>query len=358
MIRAFLKTNVSGAASRRSRAAAAPALLALALSACAGTVDANGERQFPKAEVDAFAGRVAAQHGLDAAEVSRLVADARFQPRIVQLMDRPAEAKPWADYRAIFITPARIAGGVEFWGVHEETLARARRQFGVSEEVIVAIIGVETKYGTNTGSFRVLDALATLAFGYPRRAEYFSRELENFVLLTRDNGLDPLALEGSYAGAIGIPQFMPSSYRAYAVDFDGDGRADLAGNPVDAIGSVANYLARHGWAEGAPVAVQAEVGDTALGTDSRPRRQVAELRAGGVTPLAQVDDASKAALLKFEIGEGAEYWLGFQNFYVIKRYNNSNFYAMAVAQLASEIKGLREAVLKAKAERAAAALPR
>lgn len=352
MIGLFRTTATRGAAPRRSRTAAAPAFFALALSACAGTVDANSERQFPKAEVDAFAGRVAAQHGLDAAEVSRLVADARFQPRIVELMDRPAEAKPWADYRAIFITPARIAGGVEFWAEHEQTLARARSRYGVPEEVIVAIIGVETKYGANTGSFRVLDALATLAFGYPRRAEYFSRELENFVLLTRANGLDPLALEGSYAGAIGIPQFMPSSYRAYAVDFDDDGKADLAGNPADAIGSVANYLAKHGWGDGVPVAVRASV-DGAPEPDSRPRRAVAELKARGVTPLAEVDDAAKAALLRFDAAEGPEYWLGFPNFYVIKRYNNSNFYAMAVAQLAGEIKGLREAAQKAKRERAA-----
>lgn len=330
------------------------AFAALALSSCAGTADANAERRFSNADLDAFAKGVATRHGLDAADVSRLVGDARFQPRIVQLMDRPAEAKPWVDYRAIFITPPRIVGGVEFWSAHEDTLARARAQYGVPEEIIVAIIGVETKYGANTGSFRVLDALATLAFGYPRRAEYFSKELENFVLLTRDNGLDPLALQGSYAGAIGIPQFMPSSYRAYAVDFDGDGKADLAGNPVDAIGSVANYLARHDWADGAPVTLRADVGGGAPATDRRPQRQVAELKAIGVTPMGPAEDSAKAAVLKFEAADGAEYWLGFQNFFVIKRYNNSNFYAMAVSQLASEIKALRDAAQKAKAERAAA----
>jgi membrane-bound lytic murein transglycosylase B len=355
MIRLFKATGIRGAAIRRFRGAAALVIVALALSACAGTVDANSERRFSKAEVDAFAGRVATQHGLDRAELARLVGDARFQPRIVQLMDRPAEAKPWAEYRQIFVTPTRIAGGVEFWAQHQDTLARAQAQYGVPAEVIVAIIGVETRYGVHTGSFRVLDALATLAFGYPRRAEYFTRELENFVLLTRDNGLDPLSLQGSYAGAIGIPQFMPSSYRAYAVDFDGDGKADLAGNPVDAIGSVANYLARHGWADGAPVAVQADVGGAAPATDTRPRRAVAELRGAGVSPLAEVDDAAKAAVLRFEAGDGTQYWLGFGNFFVIKRYNNSNFYAMAVAQLAGEIKALREAGEKARAERAAAA---
>jgi membrane-bound lytic murein transglycosylase B len=326
----------------------------LLLAACAGPVGARDNGNFSKAELDAFAARVASRNGLDPAEVSRLVSDARYQPRIVQLMDRPAEAKPWTDYRAIFVTPSRIAGGVEFWDVYAETLARARAQYGVSEEVIVAIIGVETKYGANAGSFRVLDALATLAFRYPRRADYFSKELENFILLTRDNHLDALTLEGSYAGAIGIPQFMPSSYLAYAVDFDGDGKADLAGDPDDAIGSVANYLSKHGWADGAPVAVRADVAGAAPATDSRPRRAVAELKGAGVTPLAPVDDGAAAAVLKFDAGDGPEYWLGFANFYVIKRYNNSNFYAMAVAQLASEIKGLREAVQRAKAERAAA----
>ncbi|HSO06785.1 MAG TPA: lytic murein transglycosylase B [Pelomicrobium sp.] len=327
----------------------------LLLVSCTTSAGAKQESGWTDAHAQSFAREVAARNGLDADEVGRLMREARYQARIVQLMDRPAEAKPWVDYRAIFITPARIVGGVDFWAAHEETLARARSQYGVPEEIIVAIIGVETKYGANTGSFRVLDALATLAFGYPRRAEYFSRELENFVLLTRDNGLDPLALQGSYAGAIGIPQFMPSSYRAYAVDFDGDGKADLAGNPVDAIGSVANYLARHDWADGGPVALRAEVGGAAPATDRRPQRQVAELKAAGVTPLGRADDSAKAAVLKFDAADGTEYWLGFQNFFVIKRYNNSNFYAMAVSQLASEIKALRDAAQKARAERSAAA---
>ncbi len=316
-------------------------------AALAGVAAAPGEPQqgFPVRALEDFAQRVAQKHGIDRAEVSRLLAQAQFQPRVIELITRPAESKPWVEYRELFMTPKRIVGGVEFWNNHAESLARARAQYGVPEEIIVAIIGVETLYGERTGSYRVLDALATLAFGYPRRSAYFTGELENFILLARANGLDPSSLFGSYAGAIGIPQFMPGSYLAYAVDYDGDGKADLSSSPVDAIGSVAHYLSRHGWTQGEPTAVPASlVRSDAVQPDAKPRRTVAELQAAGVQPLGRVAPEAKAALLEFDEQEGKRYWLGLPNFFVIKRYNNSDFYAMVVSQLAEEVKALREAM--------------
>ncbi len=298
---------------------------------------------FSARALEDFAQRVAQKHGLDPGEVSRVLGQAQFQPRVIELITRPAESKPWIQYRELFITPKRIVGGVEFWDAHAEALARARTQYGIPEEIIVAIIGVETFYGERTGSYRVLDALATLAFGYPRRSAYFTAELENFILLARANGLDPSSLFGSYAGAIGIPQFMPGSYLAYAVDFDGDGKADLSASPVDAIGSVAHYLSRHGWAQGEPTAVPASLTrPSAAQTDPKPRRTVAELRAAGVQPLGTVAPEAKAALLAFDEQDGKRYWLGLPNFFVIKRYNNSDLYAMVVSQLAEEVKALRK----------------
>ena len=312
---------------------------------CAATALSAPGDGFSVQALEAFARRVAQKHGIDQGEIAKVLAQAQFQPRVIELITRPAESKPWVEYRELFITPKRIVWGVDFWNNHAETLARARQQYGVAEEIIVAIIGVETFYGERTGSYRVLDALATLAFGYPRRSAYFTGELENFLLLTRANGLDPLGMMGSYAGAIGIPQFMPGSYLAYAVDFDGDGKVDLSSNPADAIGSVAHYLSRHGWASGEPVAVLAGVERPgAVATDARPQRTVAELRALGVQPLGPVTEGTKAALLEFDERDGKEYWLGLPNFFVIKRYNNSNFYAMVVSRLAEEVKALREAM--------------
>jgi membrane-bound lytic murein transglycosylase B len=316
-------------------------------AALVGVAAAPEEPQqgFPARALEDFAQRVAQKHGIDRGEVFRVLGQAKFQPRVIELITRPAESRPWVEYRELFITPKRIVGGVEFWNDHAESLARARARYGVSEEIIVAIIGVETLYGERTGSYRVLDALATLAFGFPRRSAYFTGELENFILLARANGLDPSSLLGSYAGAIGIPQFMPGSYLAYAVDFDGDGKADLSSSPVDAIGSVAHYLNRHGWAQGEPAAVPASLARPgAAQADAKPRRTVAELQAAGVQPLGTVAPEVKAALLEFDERDGKQYWLGLPNFFVIKRYNNSDFYAMVVSQLAEEVKALREAM--------------
>lgn len=300
-------------------------------------------------EVQAFIQEMAATHGFNAEELTTLFSRIRSRSDIIALITRPAEAKPWHAYRNIFITPKRIQGGVAFWKIHEAALARAEKVYGVPAEIIVAIIGVETAYGEHTGKHGVLEALATLAFDYPRRADFFRKELENYLLLTREEGIDPLSLQGSYAGASGIGQFMPSSYRAYAVDFDGDKQRDLWSNPEDAIGSVANYLKEHRWQRGQPITTQAQIeGELHQRlineTISEPTRAVANFKQQGIIPQQAVDDSLKAMLLKFQGSQTLEYWLGFENFYVITRYNRSPLYAMAVYQLSEDIRRLKKEV--------------
>ena len=311
-----------------------------------GPVDA-GQPLARRADVQAFIREMVARHGFNAARLQAIFGRAHAQPSIIAAMSRPGEAKPWYAYRAIFLTPKRIQGGVEFWRTHEAALARAEQVYGVPPEIVVAIIGVETQYGGNMGKYRVLEALSTLAFDYPRRADYFRKELENFLLLTRAEGIDPLALRGSYAGAMGYGQFMPGSFRSFAVDFDGDGHRDLWRNPRDAIGSVANYFNKHGWRTGGPVAVPVEVGGAGYAALvsrklGRPQYSVASLQARGVRLKEPVSGGQAAMLLEFQGREGPEYWLGFENFYVITRYNHSQLYAMAVYQLAQEIRERHE----------------
>jgi membrane-bound lytic murein transglycosylase B len=257
-------------------------------------------------------------------------------------MSRPAEAKPWHEYRSIFLTEPRIAGGAAFWAEHAATLERAESAYGIAAKYIVAIIGVETFYGRHEGKTRVLDSLATLAFRYPRRQEFFARELEQFILLTREEGLDARSLKGSYAGAMGIPQFIASSYRAYAVDFDGDRVRDLIGSPVDAIGSVANYLGEHGWRRHEevvfPVRVSGAGYRSLLAKGLEPKTTLRAMAEQGVIIDADGADASRlGALVELDLRDGHEYWVGLKNFYAITRYNRSELYAMAVAQLAESI---------------------
>jgi len=282
------------------------------------------------------------KHQFRRVTLQRLFAQAQARPSIIRAMSAPATARPWHEFRANYVNRARIEGGVKFWRQHAGTLERASREYGVPEEVIVATIGIETLYGRNTGTFKVLDALATLAFQYPPRAEFFRRELEEYLLLAREAGLDPLAVRGSYAGAIGIPQFLPSSYRSFAVDFDRDGKRDLVGTPADAIGSVANYYRSFGWREGEAAIVPAEAGGSAIDTlaagNIKPETPVGELRRRGVVPLAPVGDDAAAALFLVETESGPQYWLGLNNFYVITRYNRSVNYAMAVLELAGELR--------------------
>jgi membrane-bound lytic murein transglycosylase B len=326
---------------RRERRHAAwwrPSLLAVAL---AGAPAAAQESLDAVAEIQPFAREVAAEHGIDPARIESVLAGARVLPGVLAAMQRPAEAKPWRDYRPIFLTEQRIAAGAEFWAEHAALLARARAQFGVPERIIVAIIGVETFYGTRAGSIRVLDALATLGFRYPKRAAFFRRELGHFLVLGASEDIDVTAVVGSYAGAMGIPQFIPSSYRAYAVDFDGDGQRDLIGSVADATGSVAAYLSRHGWVRDADVAVPATVSGEAVRAliekGLEPHTSMAEFASAGVAPALPVQGHVRAALIELDGEQGREYWFGFRNFYAVTRYNRSPLYAMAVHQLADAI---------------------
>lgn len=322
----------------RARQALA-ALLGAALPALAGA--------YPNAaQVDAFVSEMG-QHGFAAGELRALLAGAERQQAILDAISRPAErVKPWKEYRPIFITPARIEQGAAFWQQHAETLARAEREYGVPAQVIVAIIGVETFFGRHTGNWKVLDALATLGFDYPPRADFFRKELREFLLLTREQQVDPRILKGSYAGAMGLPQFMPSSFRAYAVDFDGDGRIDIWTNPVDAIGSVASYFRRHGWVAGDPVVSRADVTGLrfadGLTQGLEPVKSVGDLRQLGWTPHQPVEDSYAVTAFRLEGAEGDEFWMGLPNFYVITRYNRSVMYAMAVHQLSEALVLARE----------------
>jgi len=296
-------------------------------------------------EVDAFISEMVEKHAFERESLERLFTTAKFQPAIITAISRPASSRPWHEYRPLFINPKRVAGGISFWDSHAATLERARKEFGVPEEIIAGVIGVETIYGVQTGKHRVLDALTTLAFDYPSRAVFFRSELENYLLLVRERSTEALSLKGSYAGAIGIPQFMPSSYRRYAVDFDSDGKIDLSNNPVDAIGSVANYLKAFGWEADGPIVVRAQISGEgyreALLAGIKPLRTLEELKKLGVTPLAEMSGERPAALIELDNNGVTEYWLGFENFYVITRYNRSVYYAMSVLQLAAEIRAAR-----------------
>ncbi|MGD8497291.1 MAG: lytic murein transglycosylase B [Chromatiales bacterium] len=296
-----------------------------------------------RAELQAFVDEMVQRHGLDRQQVLQLFAQVQRQDRVLEAISRPAEAKPWREYRPIFLTQSRIDKGVDFWGAHETLLDQASQAYGVDPEYIVAILGVETYYGRRTGSFPVLDALTTLAFDYPPRAKFFRRELEQYLLLTVEEGLDPLKLQGSYAGAMGQGQFISSSYREYAVDFDGDGRRDLWGSTPDAIGSVANYFRRHGWDLGEEVTVEARTSGAdhagLVAKGLKPSLTLEELSASGVEPAGVLNAVdAPLALIELEGENGRELWIGFNNFYVITRYNRSPLYAMAVHQLAQEIR--------------------
>jgi len=271
---------------------------------------------------------------------------AKRQESILEAISRPAEGRlTWGQYRKIFIEPKRISQGVKFWQENQETLARAEETYGVPPEVIVSIIGVETRYGRITGSYRVLDALATLGFDYPRRAKFFRGQLKEFLRLVREEQVDITLLKGSYAGAMGYGQFIPSSYRNFAVDFDQDGKRDIWNNKTDAIGSVANYFAEHGWKKGEPVISAVNLPTTLdenwFGKGRKgliPKVTLGEWKARGVEPKLNLSAEGKATLLRLEIEDDLQYLLGLHNFYVITRYNHSNLYAMAVYRLSEELK--------------------
>ena len=294
-----------------------------------------------KPEVEAFIKDLVKNEQFTRKEVEAVLGKAQKSERVLELISRPAEKRlEWKDYRKIFMTDQRVGEGVDFWLAHADTLAKAEKEYGVPASYIVAIIGVETYYGRLTGGFKVLDALSTLSFDYPPRSEFFTRQLKEFLILVREQGLDPYELTGSYAGAMGIPQFMPSSYRAYAVDFTGDGQSNIWQQEDDAIGSVANYLKENGWKAGRPIASKARVHgvkyEEAIG-NVRPVRTLKQLDDMGWKPVNVLPSATKAAPMKFEGETGTEYWLGLENFRVITTYNRSRLYALAVHQLAREV---------------------
>ena len=293
-------------------------------------------------EVESFIQEMVQKHQFNDVSLRRLFARVEPNPAVITAISTPITALPWYEFRSRFVDAVRINGGVRFWREHAATLEKASREFGVSEEIIVATIGVETIYGRRTGGYGVLEALTMLAFNYPPRAELFRSELMQYLLLAREARIDAMSMKGSYAGAIGIPQFMPSSYRRYAVDFDGDGKRDLVKSYADAIGSVANYYRSHGWRAGETIAVPTGVdpGSVAalLELGVKPRLKVGELKRRGVSPAAPIDEGREAALITAETEKGPSYWLGLNNFYVITRYNRSINYALAIDELARELR--------------------
>ena len=294
------------------------------------------------------------QHGFDVAELTQQFSAIRSNSTVLRAI-RPAavpeQQRSWKRYSERFVNERRISRGIRFWEDNAAELIRAQAIYGVPAEIIVAIIGVETEYGRNMGKFSVLEALATLAFEYPPRAPFFRSELEHFLLLTRENGISPLEIKGSYAGAIGIPQFMPSSQRKYAVDFDGDNTIDLSRSTIDAIGSVARFLNLHGWQADAPVAVPASVNSdptALLAAGIKPALPLHTLMTQGIAfrHEAELRLEQPAALIDLVTPEqDTEYWVGFDNFYVITRYNRSSFYAMSVFQLAEALHRARSPLL-------------
>jgi membrane-bound lytic murein transglycosylase B len=298
--------------------------------------------------VDGFIDEMVAQHGFDKAELHQLFSGVEVKSDILKAISRPAEkSKPWYEYRRIFLTPERIQGGVAFWKANQYSLTQAQEVFGVAPEVLVAIIGVETRYGHHTGRYRVIDSLSTLAFHYPPRSGFFRKQLVEFLLLAREEGRNPRHFMGSYAGAMGLTQFMPDSFRNYAVDFDEDGWRDIWEDPKDAVGSIANFLKQKGgWQAGAPVASLAKVNGVDyrqwLNKGRKPSIPLRQLFQEGIQISDPISKDELASVFVLEQEEGPQLWVGFGNFYALMRYNPSPLYAMAVYQLAEAIKAQLE----------------
>jgi membrane-bound lytic murein transglycosylase B len=309
-------------------------LFAVAHPAFALDIERSDVREFVNAMVE--------KHGYDRDDLTAVLQEAESQEAILTAISRPAEKTlAWHEYRNIFLTKERIRAGVDFWREHKEDLRRISSETGVSCEILVGIIGVETYFGRITGKYRVLDALATLAFDYPPRSKFFMRELEEFLLLVREEKMEATAAIGSYAGAMGAPQFMPSSFRAYAVDSNDDGKRDIWTDWEDVIGSIANYFVAHGWDSETSVVTQASLGENFKGelpeNTLTPTETVDSLSKQGVMFAASLPGDYKGQLLTLEGEDGDEHWVGFHNFFVITRYNRSVMYALAVHQLGREI---------------------
>lgn len=293
------------------------------------------------AGVQTFIDGMVKDHKFDRQQLVSVFKQVKTNDKIIQAIERPAESKPWYQYRPIFITQKRIDAGVKFWDKNADALKRAKETYGVPEQIIIAIIGVESFYGKHKGRYRVMDSLSTLAFNYPKRGKFFLSELEAFLLLARDEKVDPLSIKGSYAGAMGKPQFIASSYRSYAVDFDGDGKRDIINNTADVIGSVANYFSRHKWRRDEPITTPAQITGHQfkhiLDNGTKPEVPLSELLQNGISVYNDFPLTQASALIELETRGGREYWVGFDNFYVITRYNHSELYAMAVYQLGRAI---------------------
>ena len=303
-------------------------------------------RSVDREKMQGFIDEMTREHKFEKDELENILKDAKIHQSILDAIARPAESKPWYKYKRIFLNPARITGGVKFWNEHALILKKASQKYGVPPEIIVAIIGVETRYGRHKGSFPVIDSLATLAFAYPPRSAFFRSELKQFLLMTREEKIDPRKQMGSYAGAMGMPQFISSSFRNYAVDFDNDGYRDLWDTPADAIGSVANYFKRHGWKKGEPVVARVKTRGKKykrlLSRELKPANSYTRLKKHGIQFDKTYPAKLQGTLLELDSGtRQPEYWVGWENFYVISRYNHSAHYSMAVYHLSQEIRQKR-----------------
>jgi len=320
-------------------------IIGCSLSGIAGTVAAQDISQ--RKDVTTFIDEMVKKHDFDRNELKRLFSQTQLRQKIIDAITRPAESKPWYRYRPIFVTDKRIQGGIQFWNDNQALLEQAEQKYGVPAEIITAIIGVESFYGKHKGGYPVMDSLATLAFDYPKRSKFFRSELEQFLLMTREEKMEPTTVMGSYAGAMGQPQFIASSFRHYAVDFDNDGKRDLWHNTADVIGSVANYFKIHGWKQNAaittPVTVSGNQVSALVDKGIKPHTSIKQLLKQGVNTQESLPIGEMAALIKLENKDSDSYWLGLDNFYVITRYNHSPLYAMAVYQLGQEIHRQRKA---------------
>ncbi len=347
-----MKQNIGTAKKRLPRWLKSIGVLALLLPMGYANANTSTEQSVPtdapveydrQVRVDDFINEMVKEHDFNPEQLKSLFAQSEKKQSILDAISRPAERRlQWKGYRKIFLTQKRISKGVKFMRQHRAILERAEMKYGVPKEVIVAIIGVETFYGRITGSYRVVDALSTLGFDYPPRAEFFRKQLREYLILAREEGVDPLSLKGSYAGAMGMPQFIPSSFRAYAVDFDGDNKRNIWSNPSDVIGSVANYFKVHGWQKGQDVVLKAKVEgedyQKIVNQGLKPSHSVAELSKLGFKSQQKSSYTGMASAMQLEGIRGTEHWLGLKNFYVITRYNHSKLYAMAVHQLSQAIK--------------------
>ena len=325
----------------------AVALCVLFLGTAVASLEVKQDCYCDREEVRSFIKELVRDHDLNQAELLEMFTQAQRQQEVLDAISKPAEKElTWAQYKPIFVTDSRAELGVKFWQENAEILSQVEKRFGVPPEIIVSVIGVETRYGTSKGKYPIFDSLVTLGFDGEARTGFFKKELKEFLLLARDEQFDPLLPKGSYAGAMGIPQFISSSYRMYAIDFDGDNRRDLFSNPADAIGSVANYFNRHGWRAGKAISVPVimkgrKAKKIAVGRGRKglkPTLTAGQLRKAGIIFKHKVSSDRLVVLLELEGEEGVEYWAGFKNFYVITRYNISAMYAMAVYQLSQRIK--------------------